>query len=187
LVPFSHSSNYARLTDEQHRLIGMFVTEWATAEFTLGVLLSRLLLAPEFLARTYTDSLGAAQIQQAICQAVEIHRYRYGEKLIGDERLGDILQVNQEIGVLRALRNKFAHFCWMRTSDDDIFGTSFSGAVPSDRKSKRTSASLEVKEIRRQYDALYAAVERLQQIVEELPSVPEEAAIQAFRGMRDAR
>lgn len=44
----------------------MFVAEWAVAEYVLGELLSRLLLAPEFLARTYTDALGAREIKDAI-------------------------------------------------------------------------------------------------------------------------
>lgn len=110
-MPFSHASPYSKLTDEQHQLIGMFVAEWATAEFFLGLLLSRLLCAPEFLSRTYTDRLGAAQMQEAICQAVEIHKYRYGAKLISIDALDEILILNKKIEKLRSLRNKFAHFC----------------------------------------------------------------------------
>lgn len=184
-MPFSHASPYSKLTDEQHQIIGMFVAEWATAEFYLGLLLGRLLLAPEFLSRTYTDSLGAAQVQDAICQAVEIHKYRYGTKLIGLEALDEILRLNRKIEKLRSLRNKFAHFCWMRTSDEKMFGTSLSGAVPSDRRHKRSSVSLEMSEIRKQYDELFFVVERLQQIAYGLPEVPEESAIAVFKQHRD--
>lgn len=184
-MPFSHASPYSKLTDEQHQLIGMFVAEWATAEFFLGLLLSRLLFAPEFLSRTYTDSLGAAQMQDAICQAVEIHKYRYGAKLISTEALDEILLINRRIEKLRSLRNKFAHFCWMRTSDEKMFGTSLSGAVPSDKRHERASVSLEISEIRKRYDELFVVVERLQEIAYGLPEVPEESAIAAFEQRRD--
>jgi hypothetical protein len=180
-MPFSHASPHSKLTDEQHQLIGMFVAEWATAEFFLGLLLGRLLLAPEFLSRTYTDSLGAAQIQDAIRQAVEIHKFRFGSKLINSDSLKEILSLNNKVEKLRSLRNKFAHFCWARTSDEKIFGTSLSGAVPGDKRRKRESISLEISEIRKQYEELYAVVEWIQEIVLALPAVPEESVIAAFR------
>ena len=184
-MPFSHAGTYSKLTDEQHQLIGMFVSEWATAEFFLSVLLSRLLLSPEYLSRSYTDSLGAAQMQDAICQAVEIHTYRYQSRLISAETLAEILVLNRKIEKLRSLRNKFAHFCWMRSSYDKIFGTSLSGAAPSDKRQKRSSISLENSEMRSQYEDLFAVVERLQDVVRGLPEVSEEAAIAAFKGNRD--
>ena len=180
-MPFSHASPYSKLTDEQHRLIGMFVAEWATAEFFLGLILGRLLLAPEFLSRTYTDSLGAVQIQNSICQAVEIHKFRYGAKLIEIGLLEEILFLNKRIEKLRSLRNKFAHFCWARTSDDEIFGTSLSGAVPSEKNQKRSYITLQIDEIRRQYDDLYSVVERMQEIAYGLPEISEDAAIAAFK------
>lgn len=184
-MPFSHASPYTKLTDEQHQLIGMFVSEWATAEYFLSELLGRLLLAPEFLCRTYTDSLGAAQMQDAICQAVEIHKYRYNFQLIDQENLQEILSLNKKIEKLRSLRNKFAHFCWMRTTDETIFGTSLSGAVPSDKRHKRAHASLQVTEIREQYEELYAVVQRLQDITYGLPEIPEESVISIFTRLQD--
>jgi hypothetical protein len=184
-MPFSHASPFAKLTDEQHQLIGMLVAEWATAEYFLSELLGRLLLAPQFLCRTYTDSLGAVQMQDAICQAVEIHKHRYNARLIDADTLKEILSLNKRIERLRSLRNKFAHFCWMRTSDNQIFGTSLGGAVPSDKRHKRDNASLRVSEIREQYEDLYSAVQRLQDIIYGLPEIPEEAVIAEFKRIRD--
>lgn len=184
-MPFSHATPYSKLTDEQHMLIGMFVSEWATAEFYLGLVLGRLLLAPEYLSRTYTDSLGAAQLQDAIKQAVGVQKERYGGKLVATELLDEALTLNRKIEQLRSVRNKFAHFCWMRTSDEEMFGTNFSGAAPNDKRHKRSFTSLKVGEIRQQYHELFHAVERLQAIVEEIPEVSEEAAIAAFQASRD--
>lgn len=184
-MPFSHATEYSKLTDEQHMLIGMFVSEWATAEFYLGVILGRLLLAPEYLSRTYTDSLGAAQVQDAIRQAVGIHKDRYASMLIANDLLDEILSLNSRIEKLRSLRNRFAHFCWMRSSDEEMFGTNFSGAAPGDKRHKRSFASLKVVEIRQQYKELFDAVERMQTIAGGIPAVSEDAAIAAFKVQRD--
>lgn len=184
-MPFSHANEYSKLTDEQHMLIGMFVSEWATAEFYLGVILSRLLLAPDYLSRTYTDSLGAAQVQHAIRQAVGIHKERYSSKLIALDLLDEILVLNSKIENLRSLRNRFAHFCWMRSSDEEMFGTNFSGAAPGEKRHKKSFASLKVVDIRLQYKELFDAVERMQTIAGEIPSVSEDAVIAAFKAHQD--
>ena len=180
-MTFSHSSPYSKLTDEQHQLIGMFVAEWATCEFLLSTLLGRLLLAPGFLSRTFTDRLSAAAVQDSIAQAVEIHKYRYSGKLVGPDLLEEITVLNRKVGILRSIRNKFAHYCWMRTSDEKMFGTNFSGSAPSDKQHKRSFSVLEISEIRSQYAELYAAVERLDGIVKEIPEITEEEAIKAFQ------
>jgi hypothetical protein len=73
----------------------------------------------------------------------------------------------------------------MRTSDNQIFGTSLGGAVPSDKRHKRDNASLRVSEIREQYEDLYSAVQRLQDIIYGLPEIPEEAVIAEFKRIRD--
>ncbi len=184
-MPFSHATEYSKLTDEQQMLIGIFVSEWATAEFFLGVTLGRLLLAPEYLSRTYTDSLGAAQVQDAIRQAVGIHKERYSGKLITTDVLDEILALNSRIEKLRSLRNKFAHFCWMRSSDDEMFGTNFSGAAPGDKRHKRSFAALKIADIRQQHKELFDAVECLQTITGAIPEVSEDAAIAAFKAQRD--
>jgi hypothetical protein len=56
-VPLNHHSEYSALTEAQYAAIGRAVVEWANVEFLLGVLLSRLLATPEFLARTMYDLL----------------------------------------------------------------------------------------------------------------------------------
>lgn len=185
-MPFSHATSHSKPTDEQLMLIGMFVSEWATAEFYLGLVLGRLLLAPEYLSRTYTDSLGAAQLQDAIRQAVGIQKERYDGRLVPIELLDEILTLNKRIEQLRSLRNKFAHFCWMRASDEELFGTSLSGSAPSDKRHKRSFTSLKVGEIRKQHQELFHSVERLRAIAGEIPDVSEEAAIAAFQASRDS-
>ena len=105
-MPLNHSSQYSELTNEHFQAIGKLTVEWSNIEFLLGVLLSRLLVTPEFLARTYTDRMSGAMRQDAIGEACKVHSHRYGYKLIGQEQIEKILDANKKITQLRAIRNK---------------------------------------------------------------------------------
>jgi hypothetical protein len=48
-VPLNHASRFSELTDDQFKLIGQIVVEWANIEFLQKIILSRLLLSPDFL------------------------------------------------------------------------------------------------------------------------------------------
>jgi hypothetical protein len=180
-MPFSHSSPYAQLTSQQQACIGRFVTEWANAEFYLGVLLGRLLGTPAYLARTYTDFLGASQMQQAIAQALDIHHHRYVDRLVQDPLAKEIAELNRKIDNLRSLRNKFAHYCWMRNTDQVMFGTPLSGASPDTKRGSRSNIKITIGEIDRAHDELFAINSRLEEIVGAIPEVPEEAYITTFK------
>jgi hypothetical protein len=143
----------------------------------LGVLLARLLATPDFLARTFTDPLSAFRLQEAIQEALEIHRVRYGQKLVSEELLNEIYEVNQAITALRAMRNKIAHFCWCRQSDDTLFGTSFSGGVPTQKSERKNSSVLSLTELAELNNSAFALVERLMQIVEKIPAIQEETLL----------
>lgn len=180
-MPFSHSSPYAQLTSRQQACIGRFVTEWANAEFYLGVLLGRLLGTPEYLARTYTDFLGAVQIQQAIAQALEIHQHRYVHRLVQESLMKEVTRISRKIDNLRSLRNKFAHYCWMRNTDEVMFGTPLSGVSPDTKRRSRSHIEITVAEIDRAHDDLFAVNARLEEIIAAIPEVSEEAYIAIFR------
>lgn len=180
-MPFSHSSPTAQLTTQQQASIGRFVTEWANTEFYLGILLGRLLGTPEYLARTYTDYLGASQIQQAISQALEIHHHRYVDRLVHEPLAKEIGAINRRIDKLRSLRNKFAHYCWMRETDEAMFGTPLSGVSPDTKRGARSHIQITVAEIDRAHDDLFAINSRLEEIVGGIPEVPEEAYIATIK------
>lgn len=176
-MPLNHTSQYAELTDAQYRAIGKAVVEWANIEYLLGVLLGRLLSTPEFLARTYTDSMSAARIQGAIQEAVEIHQSRYGYKLVPERVVCEIAEINSKVTSLRATRNKIAHFCWCRSSDDAMFGTNFAGGIPTPKKEKRDSALLPMSELAELHRQAFDLVERLGAIVSNLPRIEEETIL----------
>lgn len=173
-MPLNHTSQYSELTDEQYIALGKAVVEWANVEQLLGVLLARLLATPDFLARTFTDPLSAFRLQEAIQEALEIHRVRYGQKLVSEELRGEIFEVNQAVTALRAMRNKIAHFCWCRQTDDTLFGTSFSGGIPTPKSELKNSAVLSLIELSELNSSAFALVERLMRIVEKIPAIQEE-------------
>lgn len=146
-MPLNHTSSYAELTSEQYAAIGRLVVEWSNIEYQLSVLLSRLLRTPEYLGRTYSAGLSAARIQEAIDEAIDVHRTRYGCQLVTELDLQAIESTNHRITALRAQRNKISHFCWCRSDDDRVFGTSFRGGVPSKQWERRNSATLSLSEL----------------------------------------
>jgi hypothetical protein len=154
--------------------IGKLAVECSNIEFLLGVLLSRLLITPEFLGRTYTDNLSVAKIQDAITNALDIHQYRYRCKIISEENLSEISQINKRITEVRTLRNKLAHFCWMRSNDEKMFGTRFSGKVSKNKKPDKDCITLDVKELEKAYKEAYEIVDALSKIVQKLPQLEED-------------
>ncbi|WP_228344477.1 hypothetical protein [Venatoribacter cucullus] len=173
-MPLNHSSQYAELTDEHFQAIGKLTVEWSNIEFLLGELLSRLLVTPAFLARTYTDHMSGAKRQEAIREACEIHRYRYGYKLVSEEQIKQIQIINNQITHLRSTRNKFAHFCWSRSNDEEIFGTNFCGGIPEGSKHRKSFVSFTVTELAEFHKKAYAIVDLLTEAIQNLPEMQEE-------------
>lgn len=172
-MPLNHTSQYAELTDEQFRLVGQLVVEWSNIEFLLGVLLGRLLLTPEFLSRVYTDEMSASRVQEAIKKAIEIHTHRYGFRVVPSEILDAIVKLNTDIEKFRSLRNRFSHFCWFRSTDEEIFGSGLSGFVPRNKRVDKDSMKISVTELRDIYRNAYQLVERLSGVIQKLPETDE--------------
>lgn len=175
----SHASQYSAPTEEQYGAIGRAAVGWANVELLLGTMLTRLLATPEFLGRTYTGSISAVRLQEAISEAAAIHAFRYGHRLITREIVQDVREVNDRVTTLRALRNKLAHFCWMRSNDEELFGTSSPGGVPSDKKERRENAILTKSELEKINTDSHALVEALMGIIKCLPEVTEKSLLTA--------
>lgn len=109
-MPLNHLSKFSELTEEHFKAIGKLVVEWSNIEHLLGVMLSRLLLTPEFLARSYTDEISASRLQNALSKAIGIHGHRYNCKFIEKSILQEIEEINVKITRIRSLRNKFGSF-----------------------------------------------------------------------------
>ena len=182
-MPLNHTSKYSELTDEQFALIGRLVIEWSNIEFLLGVLLSRLLFTPEFPGRVYNDEMSASRMQGALKKALDIHRHRYGSRIVPTETLDEILQLNADIEKLRGLRNRFSHFCWSRSNDEEIFGSGLSGFVPPSKHLDKDSMKVSVSELIEAYRNAYQLVERLSGVIQRLPEIDEDESLTtALRG-----
>lgn len=173
-MSLNHTSQFAELTDDQFSLIGKVVVEWANIEFLQNLVLSRLIFSPEFISRTYTDRMSAVNVQDAIKESVDLHRHRYAAKIINEEILTEIERINQEVHKARTHRNKFAHFCWTRSTDEEIFGTNFSGGLPKSKKHKKSFVVIKNEELNALYKESYELVDTLSQILKKLPELNEE-------------
>lgn len=168
---------HSDLTAYQYELLGRNFIEWSNIEFLLGILLSRLLLTPEFLGRTYSDEMSAAKLESAIKNAVHIHRDRYDNRIVTNDLCSEIDEALKLAAEHRAFRNKLAHYLWMRSSDDQIFGSKMSGKLPS-RRRKSDSLKVSSHELRDKADSAHLLVEKLKcLIIDHLPKTDEEHAL----------
>lgn len=173
-MPLNHTSQFAELTDDQFKLIGKIVVEWANIEFLQKLILSRLLFSAEFISRKYTDRMSAVRIQDAIKEGVDLHRQRYRAHIISEDILSDIEKVNKEVQTARIHRNKFAHFCWTRSTDEEIFGTNFSAGLPDTKKHNKSFIVVKNRELEQLYKESFDLVDKINQILEKLPEIKEE-------------
>ncbi len=145
------------------------MVEFSNLDYQLGILLNRLLITPQFLGLTYTDQLMATKKIIAIENAIDIHLKRYDCRIFSKDILQESLKIIREIKGFKSLRNKFAHYCWSRWSDDKIFGTQMNGKLPNYEKPNKDSITITNSELIRQYEKSYNLVESLEKIIEQIP------------------
>jgi hypothetical protein len=172
-MPVNHSSKYSELTDEQFSLIGKLMIEFSNIDFLLGILLSRLLFTPEFLGRTYSDQMMASKKIDGIENALDIHINRYGYKIIPKRTVEKSTELIREIKGIKNLRNKFAHYCWSRWNDNEIFGSKISGSLPNEKKPNKEDISITNAELISHYKKAYSIVERIEEIINQIPEFEE--------------
>lgn len=165
-------TKYTDLTSEQYELLGRAFIEWSNIEFLLGVLLSRLLFTSEFLGRTYSDEISAASLESAIKNALEIHRNRYHGSVVSKEMDVKVMQLLSKTASCRILRNKLAHYLWMRKNDNEIFGSKMSGKLPTPERSGE-SVVVSVNELKTNYATAHVLVEDIKKIIFQIPKIEE--------------
>jgi hypothetical protein len=180
-MPLNHSSKFADLTSPQAEMLGRFVVEWSNIEYLLGELLGRLRFTPSFLSRVYADELSAYKFQSALGQAVRIHRERYGCQAIERHTLDRIDSLRPSLDKLRGMRNRFSHFCWARSNDDEIFGTALSAQLPDEKGDVKDFKVITLSAIREAHEEAWKLVEELSSLISSIPEFTEEEAIRAER------
>jgi hypothetical protein len=178
-MPLNHTSEYAELTDVQFALVGKLVVEWSNIDQLVAMLLSRLLLTSSFLARVYTDELSGSRRQAAVAKALDIHEHRYSHRLVSAELATEVRSTMAEVEVVRGHRNRLAHYCWTRSTDDELFGTRFSGAVLGSKAARRDTVVVSMVELDDLYQRSYGIVERLQVLITQLPETDEDMLLRA--------
>ena len=167
-------TKYSDLTDEQYKILGQNFIEWSNIEFMLGILLSRLLFTPEFLGRTYSDQMSAVKLEAAIKNALDIHCHRYGNSVVSKELSKEIKEILSSVSKCRALRNKLAHYLWMRSNDTEIFGSKMSGRQYRIGV-KEDSITISLSELKENHEQAHSLVGQLQRlIIDRLPKIEEE-------------
>lgn len=172
-MSINHTSKYAELTDNQFLLIGKLTIEFANIEFLLGQILCKLLITPIFLGRTYTERMNITSIIEKIRNAVDIHERRYRYHIISKNDCDSILLALSKVEEIKMIRNKFAHYCWSKDTDDKIFGTAFLGKNANPKKPNEGTIILSNEEMIKTYESAYQVVDNLSEITYKLPQLEE--------------
>jgi len=180
-MSLNHTSQFAQLTETQFASIGRIVVEWANIEFLCKQVLSRLMLCPSFPSRTFTDRMNAFSVQDSIVEGVELHRLRYSAHIIEASILDEIERLNQQVHEARSKRNRFAHFCWSRSTDEEIFGTNFSGGHPDSKKHRKSYATMTTADLDDLYQSSHQLVESLHLVLSRIPQVDEDKVLRLIR------
>jgi hypothetical protein len=113
-----------RLTPEQTQAIGRVTVTWSILERVLGLLLSRLALAPEYPSLALTKDLGLDNQIKALKILVSLHTERYQGTLVTPGLDAVILNMAKEFARLKDKRNIIVHTAWFRTGQDGMSGLS---------------------------------------------------------------
>lgn len=173
-MPLNHTSKYSELTDKQFLLIGKLTVEFSNIEFLLSQILSRLLITPSFLSRTYTERMNVNLIIEKITNAIDIHSRRYNYQIVSEVLCNSINDHINEANQIRIKRNKFAHHCWSRVSDEQIFGTEFLSKQFKSSNPYHGSIEMSNIEIEELYNKSYKLVDELESILQKLPELLED-------------
>lgn len=172
-MPLNHAGEFSELTDEQYQLIGKLTVEWSNIEYLMTVLLARLLLVAEFPARTFTDMSSASNLERQLQVALDLHHWRYGDRVISEVLQDRVKQTLDAISKARPLRNALAHYCWCRSNDQQLFGSAFLGNPIKNGMENKGTKVLEVSEMKQAHNIMHELTETLCQLTQDLPRVDE--------------
>lgn len=125
-------NRYSQPTPHQFELIGRVVSSWAVVEYCLEAALAGLIGAPVFPSLAITNGLGPDNRLQALSNLIEMHKDRYGCRIVSEANLILLETLRKEVAKHKSERNKFAHYIWMRMSDEELFGIRIQGKVLKD-------------------------------------------------------
>ena len=172
-MPLNHNSKYSELTDQQFILIGKIVIEFSNIEFLLGLLLTRILLTPSFIGRTYTDNLNISSVIKAIRNGLEVHAFRYMNRFITKQTAEEIITLLSKVHKIQEIRNRFAHQCFARHTDDAIYGSKLSGDVPKENSLKPDTSIITNSQLLELYSEAFKLVDILRSVIRRFKEVEE--------------
>ena len=185
-MSLNHLNKYSELTDEQFILIGKIVVEFSNIDFSLDVILCRLLLTSDFSGYYITEKDGIEKTVNKIKKAIKLHRNRY-KNLLDDSILVNIENTLSTVNTNKKYRNMFAHSNFSRIDDNKIFGVGLNNPPTYTDKGKIIDDSVEfdIKKLTEIYTESYDIVSELTKIIEILPTIREEFLIKEILSQKN--
>ncbi len=142
-----YHTKYSRPTETQYALIGQIVCEYSISDNITKKTIARMSGAHPYLGACAVDKLSSNNKIDALKNLVAIHKIQFGCTLVSHDLCEDIIHYATELDVHRAIRNKFAHWVWMRQTDETVFG--FDGNnKPTENKRQNGSVEYSLDELK---------------------------------------
>lgn len=172
-MPLNHTGAFADLTEVQYAAIGRVMVESSNLEHLVERLLIRLVRSPDFLGLTLTNPIGSVRRLDALKTLIDVHRRRYRCHFVESTVLDELQNAAKDVDKFRIDRNKFAHYCWCRESDDKVFGVKFTGKQPVLKSPAKDCIVLTLSDLNEIVSEMRALAGRLQTMLNRLPQEPE--------------
>lgn len=108
---------HARPAAEHLQAIGRVATAYSVLERVLGMVLARLVLAPDFPTMAITKDLSMDNHLKALRTLIQLHEERYHSKIASKDLTHILANMATDVAKLKDERNIIVHTCWYRMGD----------------------------------------------------------------------
>ncbi len=172
VIETTYLSDIHRPEPEILQAIGRVATVWAVMERILGMMLTRLTMAPDYPTMALTKDLSLDNQLKAMKTLLALHRERYAREIMARSLVEALSLIPAKIWALKDERNVVVHTVWTRMGKGGVTPL----ATRPVSMSQAAKAKVDVKtapEINNLADRIQAQADELYLLVQMLPSVDE--------------
>ncbi|MES0016155.1 hypothetical protein [Mesorhizobium sp. M0036] len=164
---------HLRPTADQLQAIGRVTTAWSLVERVLGMVLSRLAMAPEYPATAITKDLGLDYQTKAIRTLIALHQERYRKQVIPSDTLEVLTNMLKELSKLRQERNIVVHTVWISSIPGTTLHSLRARPVTGSASASKPSEERTLDQINKLADDIQALADAMFIVVQFLPALDE--------------
>jgi hypothetical protein len=171
--------DHAKPNDAQLLAIGKVCATWAVLERIVGMLISRLCMAPEYPTLAILRELSANNQIKALRILIPLHKERYARMMTNEDFIIDLMKMPARLQTLKDKRNEIAHTVWHKWNETEMLAmrsrpVTYSVAAAEPAEKNKTS----IESMNSLSEEIQEVADRLFLMVQLLPAVNEQQQAQ---------